>query len=206
MNTMMRQVLTTLAMTLISLVPVPAAHAQDCHNIDVQGDQAFGMVTNQRIGACNTQLKNGFPVPDPRCTPVAFNPTVTLDILQDPNYHTRCNRDRATAPQEKFETYSWYRLHDLNRNDNQVCELDHFVPLELGGADTLDNIRLQCGPNEVALNERYFKLKDMVENYLTALVKAGKMDLDEARKGISSDWTQYLEAAKRACQGDRCSV
>ena len=72
------------------------------------------------------------------------------------------------------------------KDPNQVCELDHLVPLELGGADTLDNIWPQCGPNGVGLHERYFKLKDMVENYLTApMVKAGRMDLDKTRRSYS---------------------
>ena len=76
----------------------------------------------------------------------------------------------------------------------------------MGGADTLDNVWPQCGPNGVGLRGRYFKIKDMVENYLTAMVKAGKMDLDEARKGIASDWTQYLQAALRVCRGERCKL
>jgi len=38
------------------------------------------------------------------------------------------------------------------------------------------------------------------------MVKAGKMDLDEARKGIAIDWTQYLQAASRVCRGERCRV
>jgi hypothetical protein len=152
--------------------------------------------------------RNGFPVPDPSCTPGAYNPSVTVDVLDDPGFSTKCLRDGATTEQEKFVTYSWYRLRHPRNNEgpNQVCELDHLVPLELGGADTLDNIWPQCGPNGVGLHERYFKLKDMVENYLTAMVKAGRMDLDEARKGIATDWTQYLEAAQRVCRGDRCRI
>jgi hypothetical protein len=46
----------------------------------------------------------------------------------------------------------------------------------------------------------------VVENYLTAMVKAGRMDLDEARKGIATDWAQYLEAAQRVCRSDRCRI
>ena len=186
----------------------PAVYAQNCHNVDVHGDQPFGQVTNQRPGACNMQLKNGFPIPDPSCTPGAFNPTITVEIIDDPDFSTKCIRDQATTPREKSVTYSWYRLRPPANNDgqNQVCELDHLVPLELGGADTLDNIWPQCGPNGVALRARYFKLKDMVEDYLTAMVKAAKMDLDEARKGIATDWTQYLAAARLACRGERCRV
>ena len=70
--------------------------------------------------------------------------------------------------------------------------------LEMGGADTLDNIWPQCGPKGVNLNDRYFKQKDLVENYLTAQVKSGAMDLETARHKIAADWTQFLAAAKQS--------
>jgi len=40
--------------------------------------------------SCTVQTKHGYPVPDPKCTPGAFNPTVTLEILRDRNYRTSC--------------------------------------------------------------------------------------------------------------------
>ena len=79
------------------------------------------------------------------------------------------------------------------------CELDHLVPLELGGADTLDNIWPQCGPSDVALAARYFKEKDMVEDWLTDQVKTQQKDLGEAQKAIATDWTQFLGLAKSFC-------
>lgn len=184
-----RQVMVLTIEALIGSGWITAAYAQNCHNIDVRGDQPFGQATNQRPGACNMQLRNGFPVPDPSCTPGAFNPTITLAVIDDPAFSTECIRDQATIPREKAITYSWYHLLRPVHNDgqDQICELDHLVPLELGGADTLDNIWPQCGPNAVGLRERYFKIKDTVENYLTAMVKAGKMGLDVARKGIAID-------------------
>jgi hypothetical protein len=49
---------------------------------------------------------------------------------------------------------------------NSTCEKDHFVPLEMGGADTLDNIWPQRGPSGATGLNRYFKQKDSVETYL----------------------------------------
>ena len=85
-----------------------------------------------------------------------------------------------------------------NTRANQVCELDHLVSLELGGADALDNIWPQCGPDAVTLREQHFKQKDMVENYLAARVRSGAMSLADAQRGIAADWTQYLAAAQCA--------
>ena len=92
-----------------------------------------------------------------------------------------------------------------NYGATQVCELDHLVPLELGGADGLGNIWPECGSSAVALDARYFKIKDRVENYLADEVKSGRMSLEAAQRGIATDWTQYLDAANRYCAaGGRC--
>lgn len=148
-------------------------------------------------GACHVQSIHGLVVPDPSCTPGAINPTMTVDVLKDPTWTTKCERDDTTTAAQKAKTYGWYGIPHPKDNTgaNQVCELDHLISLELGGADTLDNLWPQCGPSEVALNERYFKRKDAVENYLAREVKAGRLTLAGAQQGISSDWTQYLEAA-----------
>jgi hypothetical protein len=85
---------------------------------------------------------------------------------------------------------------------NQTCELDHLVPLELGGADGLGNIWPECGAPNVDIRDRYFKIKDRVEYYLTAEVKAGKMPLAEAQRRIASDWTQFLAASNQYCSSN----
>ena len=58
--------------------------------------------------------------------------------------------------------------------------------------------------DDVALRERFFKQKDVVENYLAAKVRAGEIPLEEAQRGIAADWVQYLETAKAFCRGSRC--
>jgi hypothetical protein len=107
---------------------------------------------------------------------------------------------------QKRAAYAWYGLQKPieNSGEDQLCELDHLVPLELGGADGMGNIWPECGPNGVALHQRYFKQKDMVENYLFAQVQSGKMPLAEAQRGIATDWVQYLAAAKASCANARC--
>lgn len=155
---------------------------------------------------CRTQLKNGYPVPDPQCTPGAINPTLTVDVLRDPAFRTTCVRDNATSAGQKATTYGSYNIAHPQHNQGvmQSCELDHLVSLELGGADTLDNIWPQCGPAGVVLRERYFKQKDMVENYLASQVRQGLIKLKDAQDGIAGDWTQYLDAATKACGSGKC--
>jgi hypothetical protein len=173
--------------------------------IDDKASTPLKPVTLPPTNACTTRMASGFPLPDPACTPGAINPTLSTGVLRDPGFRTCCVRSHATTEQEKAQTYEWYSIkHPIhNTGADQTCELDHLVSLELGGADTLDNIWPQCGPVGVSLSERYFKQKDMVENYLAKQVKEGKMDLGDAQKGIASDWTQYVADAKRCAEG-RC--
>ncbi len=179
-----------------------ALAAPDCAKFAIDPDAS---VPVQVVAAppghvCTPHISNGVPLPDPVCTPGAVNPTLTADILRDPDYRTSCNRDHATTARQKARTYGWYDvqkpLHNVGQN--QICELDHLVSIELGGADTLDNIWPQCGPDAVTLRERYFKQKDLVENYLAAQVKAGAIELEEAQRVIASDWTVQLPAAMAA--------
>jgi hypothetical protein len=167
--------------------------------VNPKASQALG--PSDTSHSCSTGTKAGFPVPDPKCTPGAINPTVTLQVLKNKSFKTGCIRNCVTTEGDKNATYGLYSIPHPSDNEaqNQTCELDHLISLELGGADSLDNIWPQCGPNHVALQMRYFKQKDMVENYLAAQVKTGKIALDKAQQGIASDWTQYLGDAKSFC-------
>ena len=187
-----------------------AANTAGCNHCPValssKASSAFGVPGSQQPNGCKTVLSNGLPLPDPHCTPGAENPTVTLDVLRNTAFRTACLRDCASTESQKHVTYGWYSLTPPpnNTGNSQTCELDHLVPLELGGADTLDNIWPQCGPDGVSLNDRYFKRKDLVENYLTAQVKSGAMDLETARHQIATDWTPFVTAAKRFCAVNNC--
>ncbi|MHB1698986.1 MAG: hypothetical protein ACYCSN_02445 [Acidobacteriaceae bacterium] len=153
------------------------------------------------------RTSHGYPVPDPRCTPGGINPSVSAEVLKTAAWRTRCVRNCQTSEAEKHVTYGWYGIRKprSNSGENQVCELDHLVPLELGGADGLGNIWPECGPGSMPLQNRYFKIKDRVENYLADEVKSGRMPLYTAQRGIASDWTQFLPAANRYCEaGGRC--
>ena len=101
-------------------------------------------------GTCKPLIKNGLPIPDPDCSPGAVNPTLTLTVLQAKGFTTKCVRDQASSASEKQKTYTWYNIKKPahNSGSTQVCELDHIISLELGGADTLENLWPQCGPNK----------------------------------------------------------
>jgi hypothetical protein len=176
-------------------------------HIDVKAHDPVGsFVQPDGSGVCTPGARGDYPVPDSRCSPGAINSTVTLEVLQDPRFRTSCVRDKATSAQQKHKTYDWYALKAPanNKGKAMVCELDHIISLEIGGADTLDNIWPQCGPSRVVLQNRYFKQKDVVENYLAYMVKNGNMSLAAAQRGIAFNWPQYLDHANQTCPGGGC--
>lgn len=184
-----------------------SAAPASCAQFDINPTASTGLApTSLPPGkTCSPRMSNGFPLPDPACTPGAINPTVTTEVLQDPNFRTMCVRSQTTTEVQKAATYQWYGIPHPSQNtgSSQTCELDHLISLELGGADTLDNIWPQCGPDGVTLSERYFKRKDGVENFLAKQVREGKMTLEDAQRGIANDWTQFL-AASEGCEGSAC--
>lgn len=174
-----------------------AAHAAGaCRGVDGLASEAPHESTR---GACTVRMSAaGYPLPDPDCTPGAINPTLTADVLHRKGFTTKCVRDGASSAKAKAATYVWYSIaHPAhNTGKTQRCELDHLISLELGGADTLENIWPQCGDGKV-LAKRWFKLKDAVENYLAREVRAGRMDLQTAQHGIATDWPQYMAVATK---------
>jgi len=110
----------------------------DQFNVDGRASAPLRTVSLPPQQICTIHTNNGFPVPDPNCTPGAINPTLTIEVLRDRSFTTRCIRDAATQEVEKATTYEWYNLPHPSNNSGeaQICELDHLISLELGGADT----------------------------------------------------------------------
>jgi hypothetical protein len=188
-------------------IMIAPADASNCPSgIDAQATQPLSVPSSPTDGSCVARTSHGLPIPDPTCTPGAINPTLTIAIIDDPHFRTACVRNQLTSEDQKKDTYAWYSVARpiSNTGQEQVCELDHLIPLYFGGADDLANIWPQCGPDATTLNNRYFKQKDRVELYLGKMVRAGKISLGDAQRGIASDWTQYITAANAYCARSGC--
>jgi hypothetical protein len=81
------------------------------------------------------------------------------------------------------------RTMGLTEADKSRFQLDHRIPLVLGGAPA-DPRNFQLEPWEEAGR------KDVVEACLARAVCSGKIALDEARRRIWADW----RAAAKACE------
>ena len=117
--------------------------------------------------------------PNPRLTPGAIDQAETKEKVCTPN-HTKTTRHVTEAM--KREVFERYGLA-YNEREEDAWEVDHFIPLVLGGANSVENLW-----PEPALPRPGFHEKDVVEVYLHRQVCSGAMTLGEAQEAIRKDW------------------
>jgi hypothetical protein len=81
---------------------------------------------------------------------------------------------------EKDQAYAEY---GINHHYSGQYEVDHLVPLELGGSNDIANLW-----PEAASPTPGFHQKDEVENYLHDQVCSGAMSLKDAQTQIATNW------------------
>src|SRR5579871_397366 len=114
--------------------------------------------------------------PDSMLTPGAVFDGVTADQVCTAGY-TRAVRDVTSS--ERATVYAEYSMPDLAG----AAEVDHFIPLELGGSNDLANLWPEPYQPLPGAHE-----KDRVENYLHEQVCQGAMALADAQQAIVGDW------------------
>lgn len=142
-----------------------------------------GQVTGTLTGPCRTRDQG--LLPDPSCTPGAIDPAVTQANIGS----TICRvgyTDSVRPPESQTEAFKWnvaepaYGQHDVSG------ELDHLVPLELGGDNDARNLWVEAGPIPNA--------KDAVEDALNHAVCDGHITLRVAQIEIARNWTKAVAA------------
>jgi hypothetical protein len=109
-------------------------------------------------------------LPDPTCTPGAV---ADGDIAVVCGTRTASRRHVSAATRRAV-------LAAYGRPSGDF-ELDHLIPLELGGSNEAANLWPQPAPD--------FRAKDRLENLLHARVCAGTLPLAQAQRAIAADWT-----------------
>lgn len=134
-----------------------------------------GEVTGSLTGPC--RARDGGRLPDPGCTPGAYDPAITAAVLCAAGYRTSGYRPPESQT-ERFKFDSAYPAYGIP--DGTKSELDHLVPLELGGANDAANLWPEVGhiPNA----------KDAVEEHLHNAVCSGRVTLAAARSAIAANW------------------
>ena len=129
------------------------------------------------------QIQDKFP--DPACTPGAVFPVIEEDICV--KGYTR--RVRYVTAKTKSLVYQEYGITSHVKGEYEV---DHFIPLELGGSNDLKNLWPEPAEPRPGFHE-----KDKVENYLHQQVCEGQMTLKDAQKQIQTDWLAVYQQIKK---------
>ncbi|MBO0767869.1 MAG: hypothetical protein J2O48_04205 [Solirubrobacterales bacterium] len=140
--------------------------------------------------SCHASGKGLYVLPDRRCTPGALNPAVTQATIHRTicvsGWTSTVRPPESVTEQEKrkaIRAYGNYRGSRLT-----PYELDHQIPLELGGA-TNDARNLWPEPNYSGAGHGYYlNPKDHVEDRLKTLVCDGKLRLATAQRLIADNW------------------
>ena len=118
-------------------------------------------------------------LPDAACTPGAVM-TTDLDVICDESTRERRHVE-ASVRKAAFTEYGF--IVPEARDARGAFEVDHLVPLELGGANGIENLWPQPAEPRPGYHE-----KDRVEDYLHKEVCSHAMSLDEAQRTIATDW------------------
>ena len=190
----------TMGRRYAGLPPTPPSESTKSNADNVPpNENDFAIPSSHDWGSPNKEngcrSKNGLP--DPDCTPGDVR-TETADQICSSTFRTGSVRNKTTSQSKKNQVYPMYDITHPEHNvgNNQVCEIDHLVPLELGGADTMANLWPQCSPGYQNWQGPGFRDKDGFENYLWFHVCVNQdMTLKEAQIAIATNWRRYWELA-----------
>jgi hypothetical protein len=140
-----------------------------------------GHVTGTLHGRC--YFRDGSKLPDPRCTPGSIDPIVTQANIKSTICRTGWTEPHLRPPESQTEDFKRYvAFPHYGLTWYRSSELDHLVPLELGGSNDATNLWPELGKPSG-------NPKDSVENALHRAVCSGRVSLARAQAAIASNWT-----------------
>ncbi|HXR12899.1 MAG TPA: zinc-binding alcohol dehydrogenase family protein, partial [Gaiellaceae bacterium] len=110
------------------------------------------------------------------CSPGAYSSGLTRAVICADGFST--DTIRNVPESEKHAVEIEYGMAPASYGS--TLEIDHIVPLELGGSNDAANLFPERAPG--------YHAKDRLENKLHDLVCSGRMQLRAAQRGISADW------------------
>jgi hypothetical protein len=81
-----------------------------------------------------------------------------------------------------------YREYGITRRTTGEYEIDHYLPLELGGSNDIANLWPEAADPTPGFHE-----KDRVENFLHDQVCGGDMSLVDAQRAIATNWLDVYQ-------------
>ncbi len=118
-------------------------------------------------------------LPDRLCSPGAYYSRLTKPVICAESFRTSTIRD---VPQsEKFQVEREYGMAATYYGHS--IEIDHIVPLELGGSNAIANLFPEPGSGPAN-----YHVKDALENRAKTEVCDGQLSLRTARRGFARNW------------------
>lgn len=125
-------------------------------------------------------------LPNPTLTPGRIDSHLTKDHLCSHTFRTRDERHVTPAMKRRvcraYDIYSGCPGHGY--------EIDHLISIELGGAETEDNLWPQPIDSVDVVG---FRTKDGVETRAHTAVCAGRLTLEEAQRGVRGNWYEWAK-------------
>lgn len=82
-----------------------------------------------------------------------------------------------------------YRLYGIEKGPGEDWEIDHLIPLGLGGSNSIRNLWPQAG----FTNPWNYHAKDRLENALHYLVCHGELPLPVVQRAMAKDWIRTFQ-------------
>jgi len=149
-------------------------------NVAVEGGLSAQIVSGQlylpaqsKFGDCHVHDK----LPDSACTPGEVNPEATLEKLKDPEW-IKAARDVSEKTKQEI-----YREYGITEHHKGEYEIDHLIPIELGGSNNKANLWPELAEPRPGFHE-----KDELENYFHGVVKKGYLSLAGAQFVFATNW------------------
>ncbi len=124
-------------------------------------------------------------LPDAHCTPGDVFSGVSSQKICVAGYTKTVRNVPASEKTQVFAEYS------ITQQTPGQFEIDHLIPLELGGSNALTNLW-----PEAASPVPGFHQKDQLENYLHDKVCSGVLSLQTAQHEIATNWIGAYDAMR----------
>jgi hypothetical protein len=123
------------------------------------------------------------PLPDPRCTPGARFANADRAHICKSGYSASVRNVSQSLKDKVFAAYG------ITTHSGVTYEVDHLVPLELGGSNSIANLFPEAAKPTPGFHE-----KDRLENRAHDRVCAGARPLRATQRSIATDWTVLFGA------------
>jgi hypothetical protein len=132
------------------------------------------LTVRTRTSGCRRSVE-----PDRRCSPGAYYSGLTTAVICAAGFRTSTIRNVPQA--ERFAVEQEYGMPTAYYG--YTIEIDHIVPLELGGSNDIANLFPEPGNGNAS-----YHAKDRLENRLHDMVCAGAIGERAAQLAIARDW------------------